>query len=78
MFFDVEWEHTFLELRFGDNYRHLAVEDLDNDRLRFYRLAMYLSLVEGPLRMLDGDFPDRAGMLDIVEHNINRTLAQLS
>lgn len=78
MFFDVEWEHVFLELRFGDNYRYLRADDLDDDRVRFYRLAMYLSLVAGPLRLLDGDFPRRAGMLDIVRHNIGHTLAQLS
>jgi hypothetical protein len=78
MFFDVEWEHAFLELRFGDNYRHLGAGDLDGDRLRFYRLALYLSLVAGPLRLLDGDFPHRAAMQDIVEQNIGRTLAELS
>jgi hypothetical protein len=78
MFFDVEWEHAFLELRFGDNYRHLSAGDLDGDRLRFYRLAMYLWLVAGPLRLLDGDFPHRAATQDIVEQNIGRTLAELA
>lgn len=78
MYFDIEWEHVFLELRFGDNYPHLRSDDLDSDRLRFYRLAMYLSLVAGPLRLLDGDFPDRAAMRAIVAHNIGRTLAELT
>ncbi|MBE1496035.1 hypothetical protein H4696_003135 [Amycolatopsis lexingtonensis] len=78
MFFDVEWEHAFLELRFGTGYSCFRRDDLDGDRMRFYRLAMYLSLVAGPLRLLDGDFPDRPAMLDIVEHNIGRALAQLS
>ncbi|MEU4379860.1 phosphotransferase family protein [Micromonospora echinofusca] len=78
VFLDVEWEHAFLELRFGDAYPALAVDGLDGNRLRLYRLATYLSLVAGPLRLLDGDFPDRAGMLAIVEHNITRTLDQLA
>ncbi|OXM60840.1 phosphotransferase, partial [Amycolatopsis vastitatis] len=77
MFFDVEWEHAFLELRFGTGYSCFRRDDLDSDRLRFYRLAMHLSLVAGPLRLLDGDFPDRPAMLEIVEHNVGRTLAQL-
>ncbi|HEY3608815.1 MAG TPA: phosphotransferase [Pseudonocardiaceae bacterium] len=77
MFFDVEWEHAFLELRFGANYQHFHTGGLDPARLRFYRLAMYLSLVAGPLRLLDGDFPGRAGMTDIVAENIARTLAEL-
>jgi hypothetical protein len=41
-----------------------------------YALAMHLSLVAGPLRLLDGDFPEREGMLQIVEHNLRRVLAQ--
>ncbi|MFJ6673464.1 phosphotransferase family protein [Actinosynnema sp. NPDC091369] len=75
--FDVEWEHAFLELRFGPHYHHFADPDLDPARLALYRLATYLSLVAGPLRLLDGDFPHRAGMLEIVEHNVARALAQL-
>jgi aminoglycoside phosphotransferase (APT) family kinase protein len=78
MSFDVEWEHAYLELRFGDRYRYLAAEGLDGDRLRFYRLATYLSLVAGPLRLLAGDFPDRDAMNAIVSANIERTLGQLS
>ncbi|NKE62355.1 phosphotransferase [Lentzea sp. PSKA42] len=72
MFFDVEWEHVFLELRFGPHYR--PVDGLDPARLNLYRLAQYLSLVEGPLRLLDGDFPHRDAMREIVEHNIERAL----
>ncbi|MEH0972476.1 phosphotransferase [Micromonospora sp. CPCC 205546] len=78
MFLDVEWEHAFLELRFGDAWPALAVDGLDGHRLRLYRLATHLSLVAGPLRLLDGDFPDRAGMRAIVEHNVSETLAQLA
>jgi 8-oxo-dGTP pyrophosphatase MutT (NUDIX family) len=77
MFFDVEWEHAFLQLRFHEHYRWLRADDLDDRRLRFYSLAMRLSLVAGPLELLDGDYPDRALMMRIVEHNIDRTLSFL-
>ncbi|NGY64015.1 aminoglycoside phosphotransferase [Lentzea sp. NEAU-D13] len=73
MFFDVEWEHVFLELRFGPHYR--PVPGLDPARLSLYRLAQYLSLVEGPLRLLDGDFPHREAMREIADHNIERALS---
>jgi hypothetical protein len=33
-----------------------------------------LSLIAGPLRLLDGDFPDREPMLRIVEYNIDKAL----
>ncbi len=72
MFFDVEWEHAFMELRFGPHHR--PAPGLDPARLDLYRLAQHLSLVEGPLRLLDGDFPHRDAMREIAEHNIERTL----
>lgn len=74
MYFDVEWEHAFLRIRFGEHYRHLHTTGLDEQRLIFYTLAMHLSLVAGPLRLLDGDFPDRAFMRDIAEHHLRQAL----
>ncbi|MFF8970537.1 phosphotransferase family protein [Streptomyces sp. NPDC014995] len=74
MYFDVEWEHVFLELRFHEAYDALRVPGLDEDRLRLYRLAMRLSLVAGPLRLLDGDFPEPGPMRAIAEHNLRRAL----
>ncbi|WP_231972460.1 hypothetical protein [Nocardiopsis alborubida] len=44
-------------------------------RTALYDLALHLSLVAGPLRLLDGGFPDRALMLDIVERNLHLALA---
>lgn len=75
MYFDVEWEHVFLRIRLHDAYRPLAVAGLDEDRLAFYVLAQRLSLTAGPLRLLDGDFPGRAFMAGVAEHNLNRALA---
>lgn len=80
MYFDAEWEHVFLQIRFGRHYDTLRVPGtlrapgLDEDRLRLYRLAMHLSLVSGPLRLLDGDFPDPEPMRAIAEHNLRRAL----
>jgi hypothetical protein len=77
MFFDVEWEHVFLELRFGDQYPVLSRPGLDPARLGLYRLAMRLSLVAGLLRLLDGDFPHPTLMREIAEHNAKEALALL-
>ncbi|RPK35227.1 Phosphotransferase enzyme family protein [Streptomyces sp. ADI92-24] len=74
MYFDVEWEHVFLRIRLHDEYRRLAVDGLDEDRLALYMLAQRLSLTAGPLRLLDGDFPDREFMRRIAEHNLNEAL----
>lgn len=77
MFFDVEWEHAFLRIRFREHYRWLNNGVLDEQRLAFYTLAMRLSLVAGPLRLLDSDFPDRDAMTEIAEYNLQQALAFL-
>ncbi|MGW0068293.1 phosphotransferase family protein [Streptosporangium sandarakinum] len=77
MYFDVEWEHVFLRLRFGERYAALSQPGLDPQRLDLFMLAMRLSLVAGPLRLLDGDFPDRSFMQSIAEHNTEEALALL-
>ncbi|WP_405834415.1 phosphotransferase family protein [Streptomyces sp. NBC_01176] len=74
MYFDVEWEHVFLRIRLHDAYRPLGVDGLDEDRLALYMLAQRLSLTAGPLRLLDGDFPDRASMAGIAEYNLKKAL----
>jgi hypothetical protein len=74
-FFDVEWEHAWLQMRFGDAYSALRPVDLDLHRLEFYRYAQVLSLIEGPLRIADTDFPNRQWMLDLAEWNITKALA---
>lgn len=78
MFFDAEWEHAFLRLRFGEHYPALRAGDLDGRRLRFYALALDLSLIAGPLRLLDGDFPEREVMLEIVDHAVERAHRRLA
>lgn len=76
-FFDVEWEHAWLQLRFGDAYSALRPVELDPDRLEFYRYAQILSLIEGPLRIAGTDFPDRQWMLGLAERNITKALAAI-
>jgi hypothetical protein len=78
MFFDVEWEHAFLELRFGSLYPALLTVPLDPARLALYRLVHYLSLVAGPLQLIEGDFPKVAFMREIAEANARRALREIS
>lgn len=74
MYFDVEWEHVFLRLRFGRHYQRLKRNGLDQQRMELYALALDLSLIEGPLRLLDGGYPDRDQMLDIAGWAVERAL----
>jgi hypothetical protein len=78
MYFDVEWEHAHMQVRLGRDWAStVGVDDLDQERLALYMLAQRLFLVAGPLRLLDGDFPDRAFMRSIIEHNLSQALALL-
>ncbi|HEY0616212.1 MAG TPA: phosphotransferase [Kribbella sp.] len=74
MYFDVEWEHVFLRIRLHEAYRPLGVDGLDEDRLALYMLAQRLSLTAGPLRLLDGDFPNRTFMAGVAEYNLKQAL----
>jgi hypothetical protein len=78
MAFDVEWEHAFLEIRFGPLYQQLHTVELDPARMSLYRLTHYLSLVAGPLMLLDGDFPRPEIMREIVAGNVERVLSAVA
>lgn len=78
MYFDVEWEHAHMQVRLGRDWAGtVGTDDLDEDRLALHMMAQRLFLVAGPMRLLDGDFPDRAFVRSIIEHNLNEALALL-
>jgi len=75
MFFDVEWEHEFTSMRLGPAYADLGFSlPLDPHRTALYALARSLSLVEGPLRISKGDFPNRDFMLGIARSHTAKVL----
>ncbi|MDT9725384.1 aminoglycoside phosphotransferase family protein [Xylanibacillus composti] len=59
-YFDIEHEHAFLQLRFGEHYRYFSTDRLDPDRMRFYRFHHHISLTSGGLKLLHRGFPDQA------------------
>ena len=77
-YFDVEWEHAFLRLRFTpDELGLLGLPAPDEARVALYLLAQRISLIEGPLRIADTDFPGREWMLDLAEHHLAAVLAEV-
>jgi len=73
-YFDVETEHVWTRMRFGEHYAKLSQGGLDEDRLRFYQLCMHLDLVAGPLRIADTSHPEREWFLGVAEHHLQRAL----
>jgi Phosphotransferase enzyme family len=74
MYFDVEVEHVWMRMRFGEHYAKLSRGGLDEARLRFYQLCMHLGLVAGPLRIADTSHPERAWFRSVAEHHLQRAL----
>ncbi|MEK4516569.1 phosphotransferase [Paenibacillus sp. FSL H8-0122] len=58
-FYDIEHEHSFLEMRFGEHYRYLNDAPLDENRKRFYKFHHHLSLISGGLKLVHRGFPDQ-------------------
>jgi hypothetical protein len=73
-YFDVEAEHVWMRMRFGEHYAKLSRGGLDEDRLRFYQLCMHLGLVAGPLRIAGTSHPEREWFRGLAEHHLQRAL----
>lgn len=74
MFFDIEHEHSFLEMRFGDFYRYLKNDKLDPDRLLFYQLHHHISLTSAGLKLQHRGFPDQQFAKGLAEYQSERAL----
>ena len=73
-YFDVETEHVWMRMRFGEHYAKLSQDSLDDDRLRFYQLCMHLDLVAGPLLIAGTSHPEREWFRDTAEYHLQRAL----
>ena len=74
MYFDVEVDHCWMRMRFQEHYPALRIPGLDPVRMKYYQYTMHLDLVGGPMRIADGDFPDRDWMLSIADHHLRKAL----
>jgi hypothetical protein len=75
MYFDVEVDHTWMRMRFAEHYPPLHDPDLDPARMAYYQYTMHLGLVGGPMRIAEGDFPNRQWMLDLADRHLQYALA---
>lgn len=75
MYFDVEVDHTWMRMRFAEHYPALHDPGLDPARMAYYQYTMHLDLVGGPMRIAEGDFPNREWMLGVADHHLQQALA---
>lgn len=63
---DVEEEASFLKLRFGANYEKLVMDEMDEERMRFYHLGHCLGNLSGAITLKNKgyyDMEDLDGMI---------------
>jgi aminoglycoside phosphotransferase (APT) family kinase protein len=70
-FSDLEGEHAFLKWRFSEeDYRYLARDDLDQDRLDYYKFRMHISHVYAGSRLLLHEHPAKEFSQQILSGNL--------
>lgn len=74
LFFDPEYEHSFMEFRFDNYDRYLRTGGLDPDRMAFYKLYHHISYSDAAHRLLQRGFPDAETVKEIMEFNTQSAL----
>ncbi|AZS14335.1 phosphotransferase [Paenibacillus lutimineralis] len=69
LFFDPEYEHSFMEFRFDNYGRYLKNSRLDPNRMTFYKLYHHISFSAGPHRLLQRGYPDAEIVKQIMVFN---------
>ncbi|MCR8844286.1 phosphotransferase [Paenibacillus sp. SC116] len=78
MFFDIEFEHSFMAFRFDKLYPYFKNNALDRNRMLFYKMHHHISYAAGGLKLLHRNFPDRQLAESIVSFNSQCVLAFLA
>lgn len=73
-FYDIEHEHSFLEMRFRYFYRYLKNDNLDPNRMLFYRFHHHIALTSGGLKLLHRGFPDQPFAKGLADYHYRRAL----
>lgn len=74
-YFDREYESSFLEFRFGEFYKYLEEENLDRDRMKFYKLAHHISCLTGALKLRKKDYYNIKDVSDMIKYNLKQVLS---
>ncbi|WP_339818597.1 phosphotransferase [Paenibacillus sp. FSL R7-0216] len=74
LFFDPEYEHSFMEFRFDNYDQYLKTGGLDPHRMAFYKLYHHISYSAAPYRLLQRGFPDAETVKEIMEFNVQSAL----
>lgn len=74
-FFDVEYEHSFLQFRFGSFYQQLKIDQLDPDRLTFYALHLHIAYLLAASELKEKGYHDQKELEQIISFNLDQVIA---
>lgn len=65
-FFDLEYEESFLKIRFNSNYKYLESNNLDKNRMEFYHICHCCGNLSGAYELLNKNYYDVEEVLDMI------------
>lgn len=67
-FFDLEYEESFLKIRFNKNYKYLKSNNLDEKRMEFYHICHCTGNLSGAYELLYKNYYDTEDVLGMINH----------
>lgn len=67
-FFDLEYEESFLKIRFTDNYKYLKSDNLDENRMKFYHIFHCFGNLSGAYELLAKNYYDKDDVLGMISY----------
>ncbi|MEG2289435.1 MAG: phosphotransferase [Clostridium sp.] len=67
-FFDLEYEESFLKIRFDSNYKYLKSDNLDETRMEFYHICHCTGNLTGAYELLYKNYYDTEDILGMINY----------
>lgn len=67
-FFDLEYEESFLKIRFNNNYKYLKSDNLDETRMDFYHICHCVGNLAGAYELLYKNYYDTEDILGMINY----------
>lgn len=67
-FFDLEYEESFLKIRFNNNYKYLKSDNLDETRMDFYHICHCVVNLAGAYELLYKNYYDTEDILGMINY----------
>ena len=67
-FFELEYEESFLKIRFNSNYKYLKSDNLDENRMEFYHICHCVGNLAGAYELLYKNYYDKEVILGMINY----------